>query len=274
MIPFVNPIKLGISPCPNDTFMFYALLNKKVSVNFEINPVITDISVLNQMLLDGTVDVCKGSIAVYPRIMKDYILLTAGIAMGKGCGPLLISLNITEKNMIKSSKIAIPGINTTANLLLKKFEPEIKAENLIEMNFADIPKAVLNGEADLGLIIHETRFTYRDMGLSSLIDLGEWWEKKKGLPLPLGGIFAKKNIGNADIEKITDKIRESIVFSMENSGLSLGFIKQYAQELDEDVIKNHIKLYVNNYSVNPEEEGEKAIRTLLDINPSLNIFIN
>jgi 1,4-dihydroxy-6-naphthoate synthase len=273
MSSFLNPIKLGISSCPNDTFMFYALLKGKIHLNFEINPVLMDISKLNQLLLNRNIDVCKGSIAVYPFIMENYTLLRSGLAMGRGCGPLIISKNNREISLIKSSKIAIPGINTTANLLLKKFDPEIRDENLIEMNFADIPKAVLKGQADLGLIIHETRFTYKDMGLSCLVDLGGWWEKKTGLPLPLGGIFASKSMGNDNIQLISDKIQKSIFFSMSKPDLSSDFIKKHAQEIDENVIKNHIELYVNKYSINPNKEGETAIKMLLDIKPSQNIFI-
>jgi len=274
MIPFANPIKLGISPCPNDTFMFYALLKGKIPINFTIKPFFMDISNLNQLLLSNEIDICKGSMAVYPLIMEKYILLNAGLAMGRGCGPLIISREITDKKKIKSARIAIPGINTTATLLLKKFETEVRDENLIEMNFADIPKALLKGQADIGLIIHETRFTYSDMGLKCLVDLGQWWEDKTGLPLPLGGIFARRNLGNFHIGVVSDKIRESIVFSMENPLLSLDFIKEYAQEINEDVIKNHIELYVNNYSINPDKEGETAIEMLLDIKTLQNIFIN
>ncbi|WP_333655690.1 1,4-dihydroxy-6-naphthoate synthase [Dissulfurispira sp.] len=270
-------ISLGFSPCPNDTFIFYALANKRIDLKgLDFSLLIEDVETLNQLAMKRAVDVTKISCHAFYYLQKDYHFLRAGGAFGRGCGPLLVhkpevSLQDpvgSQKSEIK--KIAIPGELTTAFLLLKLFisatshQPSaISAPQFIAMPFHEIMGAVRDGKVDAGLIIHESRFTYHEYGLAKIVDLGDWWEEETGLPIPLGGIIAKKSLGLQTIKTIESLIRASVEYSMLHREDAMPFIKRYSQELSDDVIFKHISLYVNDYSVDIGNEGEAALDELM-----------
>ncbi len=255
---------LGFSTCPNDTFIFDALVNKKIdSQGFEFEVVLEDIETLNQWALDDKLDITKLS---FPSLFKktdSYVLLNSGSALGKGVGPLLIKKENAELPNIESCSIAIPGINTTANLLLDFSFPKTKFK--ISKIFSSIEEAVLNGEAELGVIIHENRFTYHQKGLEKVADLGALWEQKMNLPIPLGGIAIKRSIDPFISSKIESLIRKSLEFAWENYPTIPQYVQDLAQSLNENVIRQHIELYVNNYSLTLGEEGRNAILKLQEI---------
>jgi 1,4-dihydroxy-6-naphthoate synthase len=240
-------IMLGYSPCPNDTFIFYALTHDKLDSDFEFEETLKDVETLNQMALLKRFDVTKASFHGFGFVRDDYGLLRSGSALGRGCGPLIVARRPIGQNRLCTQKIAIPGKMTTANLLLQLFVPD--AKNIIEMPFDKIMNAVSMGTVDAGLIIHESRFTYPQYGLIKVIDLGEWWEEKTGLPIPLGGILARRELGVQAINKIDALIRQSIEYAFKHPAQARDYIKKNAQELEDDVIEQHIKLYVNDYSL-------------------------
>ncbi len=265
-------ISLGFSPCPNDTFIFYALANKIIDqrgLDFRI--IIEDVETLNQLAMRRSVDVTKISCHAYYYLQKDYHFLTTGGAFGRKCGPLLVVRGQESGLRAEIKKIAIPGELTTAFLLLKLYlnsksnnsHFSLSASQFIPMPFHKIPEAVRDGQVDAGLIIHESRFTYQEYGLSKIIDLGDWWEDETGLPLPLGGIIAKRSIGAQNISMIESLIRESLEYSMRNREEVIPFIKMYAQELSDDVIFKHIALYVNNYTIDIGKDGKTALDELI-----------
>ncbi len=256
-------ISLGFSPCPNDTFIFDALVNNKIDTEgFEFDFVFGDVEELNRKAFHSELGITKISFNAYTRLCSDYILLNSGSALGPNCGPLLISKNKFSTKDIDNLKIAIPGINTTANLLLTIAFPYAKDKKVLL--FSDIEKAVLNGEVDAGLIIHENRFTYEQKGLQKIIDMGELWEKTSNSPVPLGGIIAKRSLGSKYLKKIDKLIRRSVEFAFENPESGMDFIRKHAQEMDDEVIKKHIALYVNNYTIDLGEKGKKAVKMLFD----------
>jgi len=249
---------LGFSPCPNDTFIFDALINDKIdNEGITFIPFIADVEALNNKAFTKDLDITKLSFFAFANIAGDYELLDSGSALGKNCGPILISKNDFEWSDVEKLTIAIPGKNTTANSLLSIAFPNIKIKQ--EMLFSEIEQAVLNCKVDAGLIIHENRFTYQAKGLKKIIDLGEYWESKTLMPIPLGGIAIKKNIPEVDKQKINRLIRKSVEFAIKNPTSSAGFTRNYAQEMDQDVINKHIQLYVNNYSIDLGSPGKKAI---------------
>jgi 1,4-dihydroxy-6-naphthoate synthase len=262
-------INLGFSPCPNDTFIFYALANKKTDLQgLEFSVTIEDVETLNRLAVQGALDVTKISCHAYCHIMDDYTFLKSGGAFGKGCGPLLISKPDAES--LEISKIAIPGELTTAFLLLKlylssnsSFIVDQSSLSFVVMPFNEIMASVADGKVDAGLIIHESRFTYQNYGLTEIVDLGSWWEKETGLPIPLGGIAAKKSLGDSIIETIENIIQSSVKYSMLHKGEAMPYIKQYSQELTDDVIDKHIGLYVNDYTLNIGIDGEDALDMLI-----------
>jgi len=265
-------VSIGFSPCPNDTFIFYALVNKKIDVKgIDLNPVIEDVETLNRLAMKKTLDVTKISCHAFYYLQDDYHFLRSGGALGKGCGPLLVVRNSelgVESFDFNDKKIAIPGELTTAFLLLKLHlastqNSTLKTQHFIAMPFYEIMNAVSEGTADAGLIIHESRFTYADHGLAKVIDLGEWWEKETGLPIPLGGIIAKKSLGMEAVKTIESLIRASVEYSMLHRDDAMPYIKRYSQELSEEVIMKHLSLYVNDHTVDIGDEGEKALRELL-----------
>ncbi|MGI8952388.1 MAG: 1,4-dihydroxy-6-naphthoate synthase [Chitinophagaceae bacterium] len=260
-------LTLGFSPCPNDTFIFDALVNKKIDTeDFDFTIIMDDVETLNQQALQTKLDISKISYGVLPLIVNDYTVLNSGGALGKGVGPLLISkLKIESwKLEIENYKIAIPGENTTANLLFSLAFP--KAKNKLFKKFNEIEDAVLNNEVNAGVIIHENRFTYQQKGLIKLIDLGEYWQQKTGLPIPLGGIVAKKNLPFEMLDKINVLIRKSVEYAFENHHTNLcDFVKVNSQEMSEAIMRRHIDLYVNNYSFDLGEDGKKAVMKLIEI---------
>ncbi len=254
-------ILLGFSSCPNDTFIFDAMIHGKIDtegLDFEL--IIEDVEELNRRAFKAELDVTKISFNAYTRLVNNYILLDAGAALGENCGPLIISKNPTSIKDLKDKVIAIPGINTTANLLLTLAFSEYK--NKKEMLFSDIEEAVLNNEADAGLIIHESRFTYEDKGLNKVLDLGEYWESKTNTPTPLGGIIAKRSLGKELILKINRVLKRSVEYAFDNPKSGIDFIRKHSQEMSEEVMYKHIGLYVNHYSLNLGEEGKNAVRVL------------
>ena len=263
-------LTLGFSPCPNDTFMFDGLVNRKIDtrgLSFEVK--LSDIEKLNQQAINGELDITKISFGVYSRIKDTYELLTAGSALGIGVGPLLISKKEFSNPQKEIKTVAIPGKNTTAYILFKMFYPEL--DNVREIIFSDIERAVLEGEVDAGVIIHENRFTYQSKGLKKISDLGELWENKTGQPIPLGGIAIKRNLDETIKTKVNDLIRKSVEFAFANPKESSEYVKKHAQEMSEEVRKKHIQLYVNNFSIDIGEIGKKAILKFFAIENSTEI---
>ena len=268
-------LTLGFSPCPNDTFIFDALIHHKIDtegLDFEV--FYDDVETLNQKAFRGELDITKLSYHAFAYIANQYVLLDSGSALGFGVGPLLISdfeisISDLQNNQIRNRKseirnplIGIPGKYTTANFLLGLAFPE--ATNKVELVFSDIEDAVLEGRVDVGLIIHENRFTYQDKGLKKIIDLGDYWEKQTGCAIPLGGIVANRNLPVDVQHKINRVLRKSVEYAFANPKSGLDFIRQHAQEMSEEVMYKHIELYVNKYSIELGEEGRKAIKLLFD----------
>ncbi len=254
-------LTLGFSPCPNDTFIFDAIANNKIDkegLSFEI--IIEDVEKLNKLAFQHQLDITKLSYHAYAYLMKDYLLLNTGSALGTNCGPLLISKPENQKSRIESLTIAIPGKYTTANFLLGLAFP--KAIQKIEMRFSDIEDAIVQDKAEAGVIIHENRFTYQDKGLIKIMDLGEFWESQTGFPIPLGGIAVKRNFPRELSQKVNHILRKSVEYAFAHPVSSHKYVKQYAQEMDESVRNRHIQLYVNNYTLDLGETGKMAVKTL------------
>ncbi len=265
----MRTLSLGYSPCPNDTFIFYALAHKKIRGDVEFSEMLRDVETLNRMALHAELDVTKTSFYAFGYLQDNYCLLHSGSALGRGCGPLIVSKNPLRETELSGKKIAIPGKMTTAYLLLQLFAPEIK--NVVEMPFDRIMTAVSLGTVDAGLIIHEGRFTYPRYNLVKLIDLGEWWEEETGLPIPLGGILAKRELGVAVIGEIDRMLRESIEYAHQNRISAREYIRNNAQEMDDMVIDQHIGLYVNDYTLDIGD-GVLAIEELLKRAEELNLI--
>ena len=259
-------LTLGYSPCPNDTFIFDALVNKKIDAEgLEFDVVLEDVETLNQWSFEKKLDITKLSYPAFFQNLDNYVLLNSGAALGKGVGPLLISKqNIQHSTFnFQQATIALPGKNTTANLLFSFAYPASK--NRIYMIFSAIEESVLNEQTDLGVIIHENRFTYQQKGLHKVADLGEYWEEKMHAPIPLGGIAVKRSVGKETSLKIDQLIRKSIEFSFVNYPLITDYVKQLSQEMSEDVMRQHIELYVNNFSIDLGNDGKQAIETLYKV---------
>jgi 1,4-dihydroxy-6-naphthoate synthase len=270
-------LTLGFSPCPNDTFIFDALIHHKIDtegLDFEV--FYDDVETLNQKAMRGELDITKLSYHAFAHVVDKYVLLDAGSALGFGVGPLLISKENPElllsnlKSQISNLKIGIPGKYTTANFLLGLAFPG--ARDKVEMVFSEIEDALLEGKIDAGLIIHENRFTYQNKGLKKIIDLGDYWEKQTGCAIPLGGIVANRNLPADVLQKINRILRESVEFAFTNPKSGLEFIRSHAQEMSEEVMYKHIELYVNKYSIDLGEEGRKAIQLLFDTAREKNII--
>ncbi len=262
-------LTLGFSPCPNDTFIFDALIHHKIDTEgLEFEVFYDDVETLNQKAFRGELDVTKLSYHAFAYVADKYVLLDSGSALGFGVGPMLICKDDPETLLSQletgnpNFKIGIPGKYTTANFLLGNAFP--KATKKVELVFSDIENAVLEGRVDVGLIIHENRFTYQDKGLKKIIDLGDHWEKQTGCAIPLGGIVASRNLP-VDVQyKLNRVLRKSVEFAFANPKSGLEFIRAHAQEMSEEVMYKHIELYVNKYSVELGEEGRKAIKLLFD----------
>jgi len=257
-------LTLGFSPCPNDTFIFDALVNKKIDtrgLDFDVR--LEDVETLNQLAMKGVLDITKISYGVLPLVLDRYQLLDAGGALGQGVGPLLIAREPIPLSELESRTIAIPGQLTTAHLLFSLAFPEARQKKF--MVFSAIEDAVLSGKVDCGVIIHENRFTYAQKGLVKLQDLGEFWEKETGAPIPLGGIVLRKGAGgDADIaETVNGLIRKSLEYAFARYPVLAPYVSEHSQEMDESVMRQHIDLYVNNFSLSLGVEGRKAVDTLL-----------
>lgn len=271
-------LTLGFSPCPNDTFIFDALIHGKIDtegLSFEV--FFDDVETLNQKAMQGVLDITKLSFHAFAYVVNQYALLNAGSALGFGVGPLLICKkeNLTKINQQLQSencalKIGIPGKFTTANFLLGIAYPQLRDKR--EMVFSDIENALLNDEIDLGLIIHENRFTYQDKGLHKVTDLGNYWEELTGCAIPLGGIVINRNLPLEIQQKVGRLLTKSVEYAFQNPKSGINFIRQHAQEMAEEVMYKHIELYVNKYSVDLGAEGKNAIDTLFSMANKLNLI--
>lgn len=259
----MKELTLGFSPCPNDTFMFYPLVHGLVdTAGISYHERLEDVETLNLLALKGELDVTKVSYHAFGHIRDEYALLRSGSALGRGCGPLLVAAENISTADLRGKAIAVPGRYTTALLLLRLFDPTL--ENFLVMPFNEIMDAVLRGDVDAGLIIHESRFTYHGYGLHKLLDLGEWWEGETGLPIPLGGIVAKRSLGVETITAVEKALKSGVSYARSNPGAAAGYIREHAQEMGEDVCKSHIELYVNEFSAELGDEGIQAIECLMD----------
>jgi 1,4-dihydroxy-6-naphthoate synthase len=257
----MKTLTIGYSPCPNDTFIFYALTHGKVRVaGIEFREQLEDVETLNRMAVDGGLDITKISYHAFGHLRENYALLRSGGALGRGCGPLIVARAGTTLGDLKKGSVAIPGKLTTAYLLLRLFDHSI--ENVTVMTFDRIMDAVSKGDATAGLIIHESRFTYPRYKLEKLLDLGEWWERYSGLPIPLGGILGKRSLGRDLLLRVEEGIRESIRYAGAHPDEVMGYCRRYSQEVDEKVMRSHIDLYVNTFSLDLAREGLSAVRRL------------
>ena len=264
-------LTLGFSPCPNDTFIFDALVNNKIdSGEFKFDVILEDVETLNQLALKNTLDITKISYGVLPLLLKNYVVLNSGSALGSGVGPLLIANEEITSEQIANYTIAIPGENTTAHMLFTIAFPQ--AKNKIFLRYNEIEDFVLSSKEKnvAGVIIHENRFTYQQKGLIKIIDLGEFWEQKIQSPIPLGGIVAKKNIDISLSKKIDGLIKQSIEYSFSNYPAITDYVRENSQEMEEAVMRKHIDLYVNNYSINLGNKGKNAIKEFLNVYQKIN----
>lgn len=259
-------LTLGFSPCPNDTFIFDALVNKKIDTKgLDFQVILEDVETLNRLALQNRLDITKISYGTLSLLLNDYYVLDSGSALGTGVGPVLIANNEITGGEIISYSIAIPGEHTTAHMLFSLAYPA--AKNKIFMRYDQIEDHVLQNKNKkvAGVIIHENRFTYQQKGLVKITDLGEYWEQQTGAPIPLGGIVIKKNIDRGIAKEVEELIKESIEFSFRNYPLIADYVREHSQEMEEDVMRKHIDLYVNYYSISLGENGKKAIMRFLNI---------
>lgn len=256
-------LTIGYSPCPNDCFIFDAMVHYKIDTEgLEFEVVMEDVEALNQRAMKAELDITKLSFHAFLYVSNQYILLKSGSALGFNCGPLLIQHSKSNIQNLNEARIAIPGKNTTANFLLSLALPN--AKNKVEMLFSDIEQAVLDGKADAGLIIHESRFTYEQKGLKKIMDLGEFWDSLIHAPIPLGGIVARRSFDNELLQKINRCIRKSVEFAFKNPEQTMPYIRLHAQEMDDEVMKKHIGLYVNEFSVDLGNTGTEAIQLMIN----------
>ena len=258
-------LSLGFSPCPNDCFMFDAIVNRRIDLEgLEFAARLADVEALNKAAFAGEADVTKLSYHAYAYCARAYVLLDAGSALGRNCGPLLISRRPVSREEVASGtlRIAIPGKYTTANFLLGLAFPG--ARDKTELVFSAIEPALLNGDYDAGLIIHENRFTYEAKGLKKIIDLGEFWESETGCPIPLGGIVINRTLPDDVKHSVNRVLRRSVEYAFAHREASLPFVREHAQEMSEEVMYQHIDLYVNEYSVDLGADGKRAVEVLFE----------
>ncbi len=254
-------LSLGFSPCPNDTFIFHALVHGLIPGAPRVSARLEDVETLNQLARKAVLDLTKISYHAFGHLRHQYLLLRSGGALGRGCGPLLVTKPGVRLEDLTGRPVAVPGELTTANLLLRLFAPQL--DQTLAMPFDRIMPAIETGEVAAGVIIHESRFTYRRHGLVCLVDLGQWWEEETGCPIPLGGILARRDLPVDQVLAVEDAIRASVDAAFADPGRARAYIRAHAQELDDAVIDQHIALYVNDFSRDLGEEGEQAVRVLL-----------
>jgi 1,4-dihydroxy-6-naphthoate synthase len=261
--PAAGVLSLGYSPCPNDTFIFDALVHGRIDTHgLRFTERLEDVETLNTLAREGALDVTKVSYGALPYLLDRYVLLRSGGALGRGCGPLLVARESVDAAGLAGRRIAIPGRLTTAFLLLRLFAgKDVQVEERV---YSDIMPAVERGEVDAGLIIHESRFTYPQHGLVKVVDLGEWWEQTTGLPIPLGGIVARRSLGAATLRGLEDALRRSVEHAFAHPEHSRGYVRAHAQEMDDAVTRQHIDLYVNRFSADLGDEGVQAVEALFD----------
>lgn len=259
----MRTVSIAFSPCPNDTFIFHAMLHSLVDTgDFEFTTHLHDVETLNDSAFTGRFDITKLSYHAYLYLKSKYDLMNAGSALGFGCGPLLVKAD-SDKN-VEDMTIAIPGEYTTAYMLLRLWNPALK--NIIPVRFDKIMDGVKEGKYDAGLIIHEGRFVFKNYGLRQMIDLGEWWESETSCPIPLGCITVKNDrFSKEEKEKLDAILKSSVEYALNNRDASEEFIKRYSQELDDEVIENHINLYVNKFTIDLGETGHNAVKKLEDM---------
>ncbi len=256
-------LTLGFSPCPNDTFIFDALVHNRIDTeDLEFDVQLGDVEALNRQAFRGELDVTKLSFHAFAHLTKTYQLLDAGSALGNNCGPLLIAGREMHKEELPAARIAIPGKYTTANFLLSLAYPE--STNKYETVFSDIEQDVLDGKADAGLIIHENRFTYQEKGLIKIQDLGEFWEQSTGMPIPLGGIVVRRDLPEEVKKKVNKTLAKSVRAALENPDQTRPYVRKHAQEMKEEVMFQHIDLYVNEYTQDLGERGRAAVNHLFE----------
>jgi len=268
----MQQLSIGFSPCPNDTYIFCGLVNGKVPLSsWQPQPVILeDVETLNEWAMQGRLDISKLSFHALGHVLDKYVLLHAGAALGRGCGPLLVAGEKVDPTSFSKMTVAVPGQFTTAAMLLRLYSSAWK--KVVMMRFDEIMAAIESGRVDCGVIIHESRFTYKSRGLELITDLGAWWEKTSGHPIPLGGIVARRSLGSDLIAEIDRDIRTSILWAHQNSNSCRPYIKKYAQELDDQVINEHIGLYVNAFSENLGDGGLAAVEFFLQRGRQVGLF--
>lgn len=256
-------LTLGFSPCPNDTFIFNAMVNGTLRpLGFAFKPELHDVETLNQMAFEERLDITKLSFYAWLRVKKRYTLLSTGGALGFGCGPLVISSRPLGREEMANCRIALPGEWTTGHLLFRLWAPE--AQQRFFVPYDRIFDALRSGQADCGVIIHESRFTFEDAGFRQVVDLGAWWEEQTGLPIPLGCIVASNRLPVIVVDQVERLIRQSILLAQENPEAALPYIRQHAQEMTADVLRAHIDMFVNEFSLDMGVEGRKAVSVLAE----------
>ena len=256
-------LSIGFSPCPNDTFIFDALINKKIDTEgIEFEAVLEDVQTLNEWAIEGRLPVTKLSYGVLPLVLHNYLLMDSGGALGKGVGPLLITRDEPATVIVNDETIAIPGENTTAHLLFSMKYPQ--AKNKVFVRYDEVEAYVAAGKGP-GVIIHENRFTYADKGLKKITDLGDYWEQQTRVPIPLGGIVIKKELPRDVQKKVEALIKKSIEYAYTKYPELNDYIRNHSQEMSEEVMRKHIDLYVNNYSLALGSDGKEAVKTLMNV---------
>jgi len=255
-------LTLGYSPCPNDTFIFYALEEKKIKMPFAVEVLLEDVEMLNRKAGKGVLDISKISASAVMSVLDRYWLLRSGGAMGRGCGPLVVAGHPVRFEDLRDATIATPGDLTTASLLLR-LEGTHRGRR-VPMQFDRIMPSVGAGEVDAGVIIHEGRWTYQSYGLHTVLDLGRWWEDRTGLPLPLGVIAIRRDLGREVAAVVEEKIRESLLYAGNHPDEAWPYIRRHAQEMEPEVIRLHIDAFVNEFTLDAGIEGERAVRSLLE----------
>ncbi|UCE81970.1 MAG: 1,4-dihydroxy-6-naphthoate synthase [Deltaproteobacteria bacterium] len=260
----MTTLRLGFSPCPNDTFIFGALATGRLNVpNWTLKVTLEDVETLNNLAKEGVLELTKISVHAFALVTEQYGLLRSGAALGRGCGPLVVAPEPKNMDSLRGEVIAIPGELTTANLLLQLYGEGFS--RVVPMGYETIMPRLQRGEFAAGVIIHEGRFTYQDHGLHLVLDLGGWWEETQNLPLPLGAILIRRDLGPDVAQIIEDAIRHSMLFARRQPDEVWSYVKMHAQEMDDSVIRQHIDLYVNDYSLDLGEDGTRAIVKLLEL---------